>query len=313
MILLYGCILVVIYVVFIVAPALVVSRAVFCRKQGTPYVERDLSGTYLRDHVDLIKRDFDYFAGLTPEWVSITAWDGETLPGELYSVGEGKLAVCVHGYNTTPMNCFATLGRILMEQGYDVLMIHQRGHGNSGGKACTMGLLEQKDVVDWAKWACARENIQEVILVGVSMGCASVGYASDKITDPKVKAMILDCGFVSPANQIRADSRKRHLPDKLLMPWIRFFVRKMHHVDINETVWSSLQNTKIPALFVHGGADTTVNVQETEINYEHCASYREKYILPEAGHACTFMAGGEEGKERLENFLIRAREKREEQ
>ena len=291
------------YIVFVVAPAVVAYKSVFTRKTGTPFVVRDLTKTPLEPHISRISEDFEYFNDCVHEQVSIETFDGERLIGEYYPMGQGKLAICVHGYNSTPLNCFCAMGRYLMELGYDVLLVSQRAHGESEGSHSTLGVLEQFDVICWSRWACEKQEIQKVILAGVSMGCTSVEYAAEKIKDVKVKAMILDCGYISPYGQISTDCRKRHIPAGLLMPVISLCAKTELGIDLKQPVWQSLEKTSIPALFVHGEKDETVPVSETKINYDHCASPKSIYISGKAYHAGTFIYDREEAENKLRVFL----------
>ncbi len=291
------------YVIFIAAPALVAYRSVFCRKTGVPFVDRDLKNSCLAPYEKRIAADFDFFRRHEKESVSICADDGVKLVGSYYSEGNRRLAICIHGYNSTPLNCFASLGRFLLSAGYDVLMPDQRAHGESGGKHSTLGLTEQYDVLSWIGWADGLAEVEEVILVGVSMGCASVAYASDKIRSPKVKGMILDCGFASPYEQIKTDCQARHVPYPLILPLIRDHAKRRLKIDISQQVGTSLEHTAIPALFMHGGKDTTVDLRVTEEHYRRCSSKKEFYFAENGFHANAFMTGGKEAEAAVSSFL----------
>lgn len=291
------------YIILLLAPAIVMYKTVYCRKSAEEFDEKDLRGTAYEAYENRIKDDFSFIRRLTPERVTVKAYDGIKLTGYYYSSGSERLALCVHGYNTTALNCYAPMGRFFMERGYDVLLIHERGHGESEGKMSTLGIKEQFDVQTWTEWACARDGIHTVVIAGVSMGCTALSYASDAICDPKVKAMVLDCGYTSPYDQMVHDLKERHLPDRLLMPHLCALAERDIAEDLSENVRDSLAHTSIPALFMHGTADTTVPPEVSEGSFAVCASPKQLYIVPDAAHACSFLQGGEEAKAVLAEFL----------
>ncbi|MDO4815105.1 MAG: alpha/beta hydrolase [Bacillota bacterium] len=292
-----------IYVLLVLAPSAVLYKVVFRRKNGIMFTDRDLSKTYLSGCADKMCEDIEHFRKLEYEPVSVTVPDGTELKGHYYSLGGDKLAICFHGYGSTTLNCFATMGRFLRSRGYDLLMPVERGHGESGGKCSTLGVLEQYDVKKWVEWACERDGIEKIVVAGVSMGCVAAAYASDAICGGKVKALILDCGYTSPYNQVIQDCKKRHLPYRLMMPVISTCAKIFDGLELKEPVWTHLERTTIPALFIHGGGDETVPLKETKINYEHCASPKRLYIAPEANHANAFLTGGKEAENAMKEFL----------
>ena len=304
MIVYYGLLLaIVLYVVFLAAPTLVVCLTVFGKKQGIPLTERDLRDTYYAPYLPKIHEDFAWFREQECQRVTIRAFDGAQLVGDYYPTQGRKLVICMHGYSSTPLNGFSAMGRFLMEMGYDLLLVHQRGHGVSGGNRSTMGILEQEDVLSWSQWACDRAETETVVFAGLSMGCAAVAYASDRLLHPKIKGMILDCGFTSPYNQMWRTCLERHLPPRLMMAHVWFFTKLLFRMDITRSTTENLSRTRIPALFIHGREDKAVPVSEVEENYRSCASEKQLYIAENARHACAFLAGGEEAGRTVRAFL----------
>lgn len=291
------------YVVFVAAPTLVVCLSVFCKKQGIPLTERDLSATYYAPYVPRLRQEADWFESLPCRRVTACAFDGATLEADYYAAGSSKLVICMHGYGSTPLNAYSVMGHFLMDRGYDLLFVYQRGHGISGGKRSTMGILEQEDVLSWANWACGRPELDTVILAGQSMGCAAVSYASDRLQNPKIKGMILDCGFLSPYSQMRRTCLERHLPPKLMMSHVRFFAKHLLGIDITHTVTDSLRRTSIPALFMHGAEDRAVPLTEVQETFDACASPKQLYVAPSGRHACAFLMGGAEAEAAVATFL----------
>ena len=138
------------------------------------------------------------------ERVEIGAPKGVTLCADLYRRGNPRIVLMFHGYMTAPTKNFAIFAERLMAAGYDILFVHERGHGPSGGKNTGLGLLEWEDVLRWADWASGTAGYPQVALYGMSMGGTSVAYALGELENPAVKAAVIDSAYQSPAIQLKA-------------------------------------------------------------------------------------------------------------
>ncbi len=164
-------------------------------------------------------------------------------------------------------------------------------------------MLEQYDLLKWIEYEAKKNSVEEIVLYGSSMGSAAVGYASDKITEPKVKVLVIDCAFVSPDRQLRCDGRTRKLPTFLLLPVMRVIAWFDMHEDIYRPVGKSLQNTHIPVLFIHGEADRTVPIEQGMENYKACGSEKEFISVAGADHILAYVTGGKEVQRKTEEFI----------
>ncbi|MCW0998235.1 alpha/beta hydrolase, partial [Streptococcus anginosus] len=64
------------------------------------------------------------------------------------------------------------------EEGYNVLVPDLRAHGKSSGNKIGMGWLDRLDLLSWISEVLAIDMEAEIILVGGSMGAATVMMAS---------------------------------------------------------------------------------------------------------------------------------------
>lgn len=89
---------------------------------------------------------------------------------------------------------FPEFGSAMHRQGFSILAIDLRGHGQSSDSRLTFGITERKDIiaaVDWLKQKGFKS--QKIGVLGVSMGSASViGAAAD---DPDIAAVVVDSGY----------------------------------------------------------------------------------------------------------------------
>ena len=133
--------------------------------------------------------------------------DGTSLRTLFFDAGSDKTAVFLHGYHAPPLNNFAVQAAILYREGLNVVFFFQRAHGGSEGTT-TMGCKEQQDLLDFLPVLTQKNATKAVLLYGMSMGCATVAYASDRLDPDLVKAMILDCGFTSPYDALTEEMRR---------------------------------------------------------------------------------------------------------
>lgn len=295
------------YVIFILAPAILMFIKIFyLPKGGEYYTARDRSKPYYKPYLARMDAAETFFRQTAPcKKVTINARDGTELNGFYYGQNSERTAIFVHGYRASPVFCFGPLAKELYDRSFNLLFTVNRGHGDGGGGCTTLGIREQYDVIDWVNRASAQPGTEKLLLCGVSMGCAAVSYASDKQESGKIRAMVLDCGFTCGYDQMVLDCRRRHLPPFLLMPLIRLLARLILKIDIRTPVADSLRHTEIPALFLHGVEDGTVPIEQGRTNFESCASEKEWIAVEGAGHTAAFLAGGETVKNRVLGFIDR--------
>lgn len=304
--LLVMCIIAGIVIVFWVAPALSMYIAVFCRKGHKANKGVDPEKEYFKGFEEEYRKVVSGLDKLEKEQIEISSFDGKRLIGYYCYTNKNherlnKLAILFHGFRTNPFINLAPMAMTLVEMGYDIIIPYARGHVPSEGRA-TVGMLEQQDVLDWVEFAKKKYSPSKIVLGGISMGASSIGYASDRLKD--VTALIIDCAFVSPYNQMVKETRQRHLPGEMLIPIMRLCGKLQLKKDIKSAVTDSLSKTTIPAFFIHGRKDKTVLVSECFKNYEACASKKEMLIVENAGHTAGLICSNGEGKLKLKKFIL---------
>ena len=264
-----------------------------------------MSGTYYEPFAEQIRQGAAWMKTMPAEQVTVQSHDGILLTAEYCPGTAEKTVIFCHGYRANARNNFFAQAKDLLEEGYSLLLIHQRGHGRSGGRHSTMGLLEGQDVRAWIDWVHERTPSHTIVLYGMSMGSTAVAYASADIRDPRVKAMILDCGFISPYEMMVNQSIRRHVPWQMVMPTVVTIMGLLHRCDIRKSTTESLSRTSIPALFLYGTADETVAPEQIRRAYDSCASEKQLLQTEGVGHTLAYPGGGDAMRQQVLAFLNR--------
>ena len=263
----------------------------------------DLENTHYKPFMDMVIRNMNVFSMIPYYKVSIDSNDGFKLYGKYYKNGDSKKTVIFfHGYHADPLNNVNTPGLKLLNDGYNLLVITQRAHGDSEGKYITFGVKEKEDAILWVDFVNKTYNPDSIVLYGVSMGCATVEMVSNKMPS-NVKALILDCGFTGAYEEVYYSiKRKSKMPIHLTIKLLNLLCM-MHGFDLEKSyALNALKETTIPALFIHGKNDEMVPLSMGNDNYLACNSVKEQ-ILIDAGHAVSIYVGFDEISNKLDNFL----------
>lgn len=296
--------LLVLYILFIVAPA-IVGAAILFRKIDwcLPLKENPEPKKYYLPYMDRMIEAIDFFEELGGEDIRIVARDKALMYGQFFDAGSDKTVVMAHGFMTTAMESFAVSGKSFYERGYNVLIIDERAHGKSGGKRTSLGYLESDDLLEWANWISNRFSSGSIYLYGVSMGAFAVAMTADHITNPQIKGLIIDSAFASIKNQLMREYNRRRLPAPLLIPWARVWYMLHFKKDMYKSAAEALMKCEKPVYFIHGDADETVDFKQQEILYKACISKKELALVPGAAHTMGFTVGGTELENKIFNFL----------
>ncbi|CDE21874.1 alpha/beta hydrolase [Acidiphilium sp. CAG:727] len=238
---------------------------------------------------------------LSGERITTTSKDGITLSARLFSCGSDKLIMFFHGVRSYPPYCFGVFALEAYKRGYDLLFVDQRAQWESGGKYITYGKGESDDVLRWIE-KISDDKIKEIHLYGISMGASTLCYASDKITDKRVKSIVADCGYTSPRELIDHILKRQKVPEFLVAAAFHAG-EKIAKAGMKDKTEEHLSKTSIPIFFIHGEDDTVVPASHSERNFNACRSKKRLEIVKNAGHACAAVVGGKELRDKIFLFL----------
>jgi hypothetical protein len=241
------------------------------------------------------------------ERVSITSFDGLKLAGRYYEVKPGApLCICVHGYRGTPARDFCGGAPMLMEMGYNVLAIEQRGTGESEGHTITFGVRESKDVKGWVDYAVRRFGSDiKICLIGISMGGTSVLMAAAEDLPDNVKGISADCPFDSPIAIIKnVGAKNLHIPGFIAGAGARLSALLFGHFRLGKmTAADGAAASKVPILLIHGEEDRFVPEYMSRRIAEANPEMVTRVTFPGAGHGISYLVDEERYKKITGDFL----------
>lgn len=279
------------FAVLLVACSVFVSEYLFKiiiyrQKNSSSQKDIDAVASWYR-HYPIAKEGRRWLEGMPYINVYIKSFDGLRLYGALLENYSDKIVICVHGFTGSGKKDFASLAQAYYKNGYNVLLVDNRAHGQSEGKYVGFGVLDRLDLRNWVKYVINRfgSNVQ-IFLHGISMGAATVLMASS-IMPKNVRGIIADCGFTSVYEIFEyVLKRDYHLP-KFPIIYLTNIMSKIRagygYKDVNTT--AEIARSNIPILFIHGENDEFVPLWMTMKNYSHCKAYKELFIVRESEHA----------------------------
>lgn len=224
--------------------------------------------------------------------VFIDSKDGLRLHALWVSTNAAKGTVILfHGYRSTYLLDASMALEFYRNAGYNLLIPDQRAHGISEGKFITFGVKECEDALLWIDFHNRMFGDLPVILSGLSMGASTVLYVADRDLPANVKGIIADCGFTSPKEILSEVYRKTiHLPPALSMWAVDLFARGFAGFSISEKdTRTTLSNSKVPVLMIHGKNDGFVPCKMTEDGYKYCVGKKSLLLVDGADHGVSFI------------------------
>ncbi len=228
------------------------------------------------------------------EYISISSYDGITLRGRYYHLTDGApIEIQMHGYKSHPLRDFCGGARDARARGHNLILIDQRAHGRSDGSSISFGIKERFDCLSWISYAIDRFGEDcRILLLGMSMGAATVLMASGLPLPKNVVGVMADCPYSSPREIIRKVIREdMGLPVSILYPFVRLGGRIFGGFDIEAaSPLEAVRNSELPTLIIHGSADSFVPEKMSELIFDSCGARLKRRLLIEgADHGLSYL------------------------
>lgn len=217
----------------------------------------------------------------------------------------GRLAILAHGlgHSREQMIPYA---RIFMSLGYDVLMPDARAFGDSQGHTIGYGWLDRLDYERWITMALDQLGLDiDIVLMGISMGAATVMATSGEPLPDNVKAIVEDSGYADLYDEAKFRlTHKFHLPAYPIMP----VANRLAHVRAgygfkDGRILQRVMVGGLPILMIHGSKDQTVPVRNAHTLYDQLPQQKGLYIDPDARHVEAIRTHPDRYQEVLDEFL----------
>ncbi len=223
------------------------------------------------------------------EDIYIESFDKLKLHAKYYEVkGSKKVALMFHGYRGTVNRDFCAASQLFMDLGYSLITADHRAHGKSQGHSITFGVRESKDLVSWVNYAKNRfGDDYEYILVGISMGGATVLLAADKVENVK---LLVDCPYTSPKIILKETLKAIKLSPKFFYPLVNLSSILFGHTNLSKiSAFDTVKNTNNKILMVHGDKDQVVPQHVSQKLYDTYPDKIQYEVFKGANHGCSYM------------------------
>jgi pimeloyl-ACP methyl ester carboxylesterase len=230
------------------------------------------------------------------EIIEITAYDGVRLAAKYYHSRDGApIHAIFHGYKSSPERDGSGGGCDALDLGHNLLLVYERAHGMSEGETISFGIRERYDVLSCMNYLTERfGKDSEIILIGTSMGGASVLMASELPLPATVKCIIADCPYSVPKDIILNSAKRMGYPTGIIYPFIRLGARIFGGFDLEAaSAEEAIRSAKIPIIIAHGEGDSVVPVE---------MSRKMAAVAAETGVTCHLKTF--EGAEHCMSFIV---------
>ena len=207
----------------------------------------------------------------------------------LYDNKSNTVAILCHGYRGTAYRDFSGGASEVLKYGYNMILIDERAHGQSEGHSITFGVREVQDLLKWVEYARERFGKEiKLVLVGISMGGATVLMAADKVEgDVKI---IADCPFSSPKIMLQETIRSIKLPVKVFYPILNLSSIVFAHTNLNKmSAYDAVAKTNHPILIIHGDSDKVVPHYISEDLYKKHQDKIQYELFAGANHGMSYL------------------------
>ncbi len=228
---------------------------------------------------------------------------------------DSKLYVfCSHGYRSTGDGEYSLMAKFYHDMGFNVFIVDHQAHGESDGKYIGFGYHEYKDCMEWLSWMLEKfGNDIQIVLQGVSMGCATVTLMSgDENLPENVKFTVADCGYTSARAEFEHCIKNFvHLPKHPFLDAANEFNKLLNGYDFKEaSPLDAVATAKVPMLFIHGDCDTFVPTYMVHQLFAACNSeYKDLLLVSGAAHAESYRMNSALYEAKVKEFVDKFIEK----
>lgn len=236
--------------------------------------------------------------------VFIKSFDGKRLHAREYEDNNSNvICIMAHGYRGTGCRDFSGGAYDMINKGFNVILIDQRAHGLSKGHTITFGAKERKDIISWIEYGKKRfGQDKKILLVGISMGGATVLSASDYLSEGDL--VIADCPYSQGSEILRDSLRRLKFNAKIMYPFMFLSALLIAHFNPNKfDVNNNVSKSKAKILIIHGNKDTLVPMSHSERVYLSNKDKVTYVIINNAEHGLAYMEDQKKYQKSVDDFI----------
>lgn len=245
------------------------------------------------------------------EEVTVTAEDGNKVPGTYFNNNSDKLVILVHGAGGDRV-CIYPLAECYLKEGYDVIAYDQRGCGKNPDERVSFGILESLDVKAWVKYAREELGKKEVIVHGQSMGGQTTAvYASNVIPGEADAADAVICDSPVPGMEYMIrysigddDEGAYSAVTDYLVGTSKLYMRLVDGISYDDgDTTAVVAKDQLPTLVIVSERDKTCLPEKVEEVYENVGAEKKEIVYVDSAHIEGVIDDPEGYMENVDAFL----------
>ena len=259
--------------VFLISLTGHIYRKIFFRKKKS--IEDELKALIRRNLIDE-----NYYEDLKLNRIFINSEDNYKLAGYIAKCKNPIGCIILsHGISCNHATMLWNV-ELLKRNNYDVLLIDQRGYGNSSKTISTYGFKETKDMVLWMEYLKSL-NYKKIGILGHSMGASIALLTCAECCKPDF--IIAESAYSNLQELIKFQISKKKVPVNILVFMVNVTSNIINGVKLsNIDVIRAIKGAKIPILFIHGKDDSLTPPYMSKDMAE--ASNNEIFYIDNCGH-----------------------------
>jgi pimeloyl-ACP methyl ester carboxylesterase len=243
--------------------------------------------------------------GLKSEILKVTSEDSITLTG--WFIPSQKISnatmILLHGIRASKEQMLP-MAKTFSNAGFNTVLFDSRAHGESGGKYCTFGYYEKKDISKIIDILKQKDSNMIIGIYGTSLGGAIALQAME--IDNRIKCGVIESTFAT-LREVISDYMKQMFvfgPMPLSNIALDRAAKIAQFNPDNVKPENSAKNICNPVFVAHGDQDANINYSNGFRIFNNLKSVnKEWHLVKGANHFNVSKEGGKEYQEALMNFL----------
>ncbi len=209
--------------------------------------------------------------------------DGLNLYGEYYDFGSDKCVIVLSG-RTESLKYGYYFGIPYARNGFNVVVLDPRAHGNSDGEYNTVGFEESKDDLAWVKYLEKEFNLKTIVFHGICIGAAGGMYAiTNKDCPDCVKGIVTEGMFANFKESVKNHLIEKKKPVRGMLNLIDKWMVKYTGHSMSKGPIDIIDQLDKPLLMLHSKEDKYSLPEFAQKLYDKAGSKNKRIVWFEHG------------------------------